>query len=177
MPQIGVLPLQGTILFRKARKRHRITVKKGDNSWAKSLADMRSIGNFLVTLFSNNIKALGDYGFVVADEVPADKKRFIDMKMRERKLQVKVKIGSPLSNTGKTDFYIYKGKLIEGIFIQCRLVKGETVRLSLSKPDIIKVLSFIIRLRQAQADTPFLMEYYWKTSLTKRHWVENRVQF
>ena len=46
------------------------------------------------------------------------------------------------------------------------------VRLSLSKPDIIKVHSFIIRLRRAQADTPYLMEYYWKASLTKRHWGE-----
>ena len=45
------------------------------------------------------------------------------------------------------------------------------VRLSLSKPDIIKVHSFFICLRQAQADTPYLMEYYWKASLTKRHWI------
>jgi len=113
----GGIALAKNDSFSQAQKKAQNYRQKRDKGWAKSLADMRSIGNFLVILFSNNTKALGEYGFVVVDEVPADKKRIIDMKMRERKLQVKVKIGSTLSNTGKTDFYIYKGKLIEGIFI------------------------------------------------------------
>ena len=46
-----------------------------------------------------------------------------------------------------------------------------TVRLSLSNPDKIKVLSFFTRLRQAQADTLYFGEYLWKVPLTKRHWV------
>ena len=86
-----------------------------DKQMAKVLEDTREIGSFLMKLYASTTKALGDYGFEVVDTVEVAKERTIKIAFGGIKLQLKVKTGSTISNTGKTDLNIYKGKLIAGI--------------------------------------------------------------
>ena len=89
--------------------------QKRDKCFAKSLADTNKIGAFLMTLFSENTKALCEYGFEIVDTVKIAKERIIELGKQESRLAFRAKVGSTISNLGTKDLNVYKGKLILGI--------------------------------------------------------------
>ncbi len=65
-------------------------------------------------LFSNNPKALGNWGFVVDDSSQKPKLRTTKLKLGEQITIMSIKLGTTLTNIGKTDLHLYKGKTTSG---------------------------------------------------------------
>ena len=89
--------------------------QRRDKCFAKSLSDTNKIGAFLMTLFTENTKALCEYGFEIVDTVKIAKERIIELGKQESRLAFRAKVGSIISNLGTKDLNVYKGKLIMGI--------------------------------------------------------------
>jgi hypothetical protein len=65
-------------------------------------------------LFSNNPKALGNWGFVVDDSSQKPKLRTTKLKLREQITNKSVVIGSTVTNIGEVDLHLYKGTTTTG---------------------------------------------------------------
>lgn len=85
-----------------------------NNTWSPVLQHLRDIGGFLMEVFVNNPKALGKWGFVVDDSPQKSKLRTTKLKLGETRVIMSVTLGSTLTNTGKTDVHVYKGKTTKG---------------------------------------------------------------
>lgn len=77
--------------------------------WLPVLAHIKTIGNFLMKLYSNNQKALGNWGFVVDENSQKARLRTTKLKLGEQITNKSVIIGSMLTNVGDADLYLYKG--------------------------------------------------------------------
>ncbi|MFT4153507.1 hypothetical protein, partial [Parafilimonas sp.] len=82
--------------------------------WLPVLANVKAIGNYLMKLYSNNQKALGNWGFVVDDSAQKPKLRTTKLKLGEQITIMSIKLGTTLTNIGETDLHIYKGKTTSG---------------------------------------------------------------
>ena len=82
--------------------------------WLPVLENIKTIGNFLMKLFSNNPKALGNWGFVVDDSSQKPKLRTTKLKLGEQINTNAVIIGSSFTNIGNGDLHLYKGKTTTG---------------------------------------------------------------
>ena len=69
--------------------------------WLPVLAHIKTIGGFLMKLYSNNPKALGAWGFVVDDSTQKPKLRTTKLKLGEQITNKSVLIGSTLTNAGR----------------------------------------------------------------------------
>src|SRR5690348_13335468 len=70
---------------------------KRNQVWLPVLEHIKTIGNFLMKLFSNNPKALGNWGFVVDDSSQKPKLRTTKLKLREQITNKSVVIGSTVT--------------------------------------------------------------------------------
>ncbi len=86
-----------------------------NNGWLPTQEHNRGIGQYLVKLYVNNPKKLGDWGFVVDDSPRAPKLRKSVIKPLEKMELTAVTIGSTLTNIGETDLHVYAGKSTSGI--------------------------------------------------------------
>lgn len=77
--------------------------------WLPVLAHIKTIGNFLMNLYSNNPKALGMWGFNVDDSPKQPRQRITKLKIGEQITNKSVVIGSTVSNVGEGDLHLYKG--------------------------------------------------------------------
>ncbi len=107
--------LQKETAFTNAKKKAEEYREKRDNDFVTPLADINQIGAYLMILFKDNTKALGEYGFDVVDTVKVVKERIIDLGIGQNRLAFRTKVGSTMSNLGTKDLNVYKGKLIAGI--------------------------------------------------------------
>ena len=82
--------------------------------WLPALTHIKAIGNYLMKLFSNNPKALGNWGFVVDDSAQKAGLRTTKLKLGEQKTLNGVVIGSTLTNMGEGDVHLYKGRSTTG---------------------------------------------------------------
>lgn len=78
--------------------------------WLPVLAHIKTIGNYLMKLYSNNQKALGNWGFVVDENTQKARVRTTKLRIGEQITTNAVLIGSSFNNTGSGDLYLYKGK-------------------------------------------------------------------
>lgn len=83
--------------------------------WLPVLAHIKTIGSFLMKLYINNQKALGNWGFIVDENTQKPRVRTTKLKLGEQITTNAVLIGSSFNNTGSGDLYLYKGKTTTGI--------------------------------------------------------------
>jgi hypothetical protein len=77
--------------------------------WLPVLAHIKAIGNFLMKLYQNNEKALGDWGFTVDNSPKKPRVRTTKLKIGEQITNKSVVISSTVSNVGEGDLHLYKG--------------------------------------------------------------------
>ena len=77
--------------------------------WLPVLAHIKTIGGFLMKLYTNNPKALGAWGFVVDDSTQKPKLRTTKLKLGEQITSKSVVLGSTITNIGEGDLHLYKG--------------------------------------------------------------------
>jgi hypothetical protein len=82
--------------------------------WLPVLGHIKTIGNFLMKLYANNPKALGNWGFVVDDSARKPSLRTTKLKLGEQITNNSVVIGSTFTNIGEGDLHLYKGKTTTG---------------------------------------------------------------
>jgi hypothetical protein len=107
--------LQKDTDFTNARKKAEEYREKRDNDFVTPLTDINQIGSYLMILFNDNTKALGEYGFDIVDTVKVAKERIINLGIEQSRLAFRTKVGSTMTNLGTKDLIIYKGKLIAGL--------------------------------------------------------------
>ena len=85
-----------------------------DTTFAPVMLHIRAIIKFLMKLYPNNVKALGDYGVTVVLTPKVEKTRKKVVKASTSVLNIRVGIGSTIVNTGTIPLPIYKGATISG---------------------------------------------------------------
>jgi hypothetical protein len=91
--------------------------------WLPVLNHIKTIGNFLMKLYANNPKALGNWGFVVDDSTRKPTLRTTKLKLGEQITNNSVVIGSTFTNIGEGDLHLYRGKTTTGTPVMIH--KGE----------------------------------------------------
>ena len=97
----GALALEKLTAQESDTKSSELEREKRDIKFAPILKDMRSIIQFLMKLYPNNVKELGLYGVTIVLTPKVAKARTIKLSFGQSKLKVKLTIGSIISNTGK----------------------------------------------------------------------------
>jgi hypothetical protein len=82
--------------------------------WNPVLEHIKTIGNFLMKLYANNQKALGNWGFVVDDSPQKPKLRTSKIKPGATAVFNALVIGGTLTNIGTVELHIYRGKTTAG---------------------------------------------------------------
>ena len=82
--------------------------------WQPVLEHIKTIGNFLMKLYSNNPKALGAWGFVVDNSPKKPGLRTSKVKPGETVLFNGLIIGGTLTNIGSGEIHVYRGKTTSG---------------------------------------------------------------
>ena len=82
--------------------------------WLPVTGHMRNIGDYLLNLFKNNSKKLGEWGYTVDDSPRAPKVRITNLKIGETKIINGVTIGGTFTNLGSAALHIYKGRSTSG---------------------------------------------------------------
>ena len=117
--------------------------------WLPVLGHIKDIANFLMKLYSNNPKALGNWGFVVDDSPQKPKLRTTKLKFGEQITMNAVLIGSTFTNIGTGDLHLYKGKSTAGTPIivhageQFGIVKGLSI-ITVVNPSSITEVKFTV---------------------------------
>ena len=93
-------------ITRKASERARLN---RDNKFKPVVKDIRIIARFLLTLYSYNVKILGDYGITVVLTPKAIKTRIKLIKASTSVLNIRVELGSTVLNSGTIPIPIHKG--------------------------------------------------------------------
>jgi hypothetical protein len=88
-----------------------------DINWNPVNKHIHEIGDFLIKLYSNNTKKLGEYGINVDDSPKAPKYRTSKLKLSEQIVIESVVIGGTLINLGNTVLKVYKGGTLTGTVI------------------------------------------------------------
>lgn len=78
---------------------------------------LRSIGNFLMTLYSTNPKELGNWGFTVDDSLRAPKQVVSKVKLSSEVTVSSCTIGGTFKNIGTVSLHVHKGKAASGVGI------------------------------------------------------------
>ena len=144
----GAMAITRDTDFKASKKKAEDYRQKRDKDFITPLADINSIGSFLMALFEDNTKALGEYGFDVIDTVKVVKERIIELGIGESRLAFRAKVGSSTSNLGTKDLNVYKGKLIAGIPLLLKagndliLTKGYSI-FSVNNPSATDTGSFL----------------------------------
>lgn len=74
--------------------------------------NLLSITNFLMKLYVDNEKGLGDYGLKIVSATKVEKIKNLKISLGDSKLKQEVKVGSTIENTGTETINIHKGKTI-----------------------------------------------------------------
>ncbi|MCG3165270.1 MAG: hypothetical protein POELPBGB_01032 [Bacteroidia bacterium] len=85
-----------------------------NNVWLPVVEHVRSIGGFLMGLYNNNPKELGNWGFVVDDSPRAPKQVVSKVKLSSQLKVPSLIIGGTLKNIGTVAIHIYKGASVSG---------------------------------------------------------------
>jgi hypothetical protein len=85
-----------------------------DNEWTPVDGHIHMIGDFLMKLYSNNTKKLGEWGFTVDDSPQKPKYRTSILKLGQQVQIDGVVIGGTLINLLDTPVHVYKGTAISG---------------------------------------------------------------
>ena len=82
--------------------------------WQPVLAHIKTIGGFLMKLYSNNPKALGNWGFLVDESTQKPRLRTSKIKPGDTAAFNGLIIGGTLTNTGPGEIHLYRGKTTTG---------------------------------------------------------------
>jgi hypothetical protein len=82
--------------------------------WLPVMDKIRGIGGFLMKLYPNNPRALGAWGFTIADTGTKAKQVITRIKLSDKTTLKGVVIGGTLKNIGSDDVHIYKGSSTAG---------------------------------------------------------------
>lgn len=85
-----------------------------NNDWNPVMEHVRSIGGFLMELYNNNPKELGNWGYVVDDSPRAPKVVVSKVKLSSQLKVPSLIIGGTLKNIGTVAIHIYKGASVSG---------------------------------------------------------------
>lgn len=85
-----------------------------NNVWSPSVEHLRAIGGFLMALYNDNPKQLGEWGYTIDDSPRAPKEVVSKVKLSDQKTVTNVVIGSTFKNLGTVSLTIYKGKTATG---------------------------------------------------------------
>lgn len=88
-----------------------------NNAMAPVVEHLRAIGNFLMALYSDNPKELGNWGFTVDDSPRAPKQVVSKVKLSSQVVVNSCTIGGTLKNIGNVPLNVYKGKTASGAFV------------------------------------------------------------
>lgn len=99
--------------FKDAERDSETATETRDLVWNPVIGHYKEIGGYLMNLFSNNTKKLGDWGFTVDDSPRAPKVRITNLKIVETKTIVGITIGGTLKNLAGV-IHVYKGKTTSG---------------------------------------------------------------
>ena len=98
-----------------------VSIKSSENAtqqrdilWQPVVEILHGIADYLMNLYGNNSKGLGDWGFVVDNSVAKAKLVVTKLKLAEKITIKGIVIGSTLKNTGTVDIHIYKGSSTTG---------------------------------------------------------------
>lgn len=83
-----------------------------DNLLNPAAANIHLIGDFLKSLYEDNSKGLGEWGFEVDDSPAKVKDRNSTLKLGQKRTYNSILIGSVLTNTGTAAFAVHKGKTV-----------------------------------------------------------------
>ena len=109
--------------FKAAAQQSENETELRNQLWLPVLEHIKTIGNFLMKLYSNNPKTLGLWGFVVDESTQKPRLRTTKLKLGEQISSKSVMIGSTVTNIGESDLHLYKGKATTGTPVT--LHKGE----------------------------------------------------
>jgi hypothetical protein len=82
--------------------------------WKMANEHIHLIGDFLKSIYPNNPRALGEWGFVVDESTSTVKARRVKFMIGETRVLQNTIIGSIVTNLGKGDAIIYQGKGTSG---------------------------------------------------------------
>ena len=83
-------------------------------AWSPVVTSVHGIGNFLLSYYGSNTKAIGAHGFVVDDTAAKAKTMTSTIKLQDKITLKGVIIGSTLVNLSADDIHLYKGKTTTG---------------------------------------------------------------
>ncbi len=83
---------------------------KRNTVWAKPYSNQKDIGTYLVGLYPEDKKTVALWGYDVVDAVPAAKEKTIIVKPLIRRVVSGIVSGTIMTNTGKKDFSVFRGK-------------------------------------------------------------------
>ena len=115
--------------------------------WLPVLAHIKTIGNFLMKLYSNNQKALGNWGFVVDENTHKARLRTSKLKPGETAVFNGLTIGGTLTNVGGNDIHLYRVKTTLGTPViihtgeQFGIIKGYSI-VTITNPSTLMEASF-----------------------------------
>ena len=82
--------------------------------WLPVLAHIKTIGSYLMKLYANNSKALGNWGFSVGESTRKPKLRTSKIKPGKTSVFNGLTIGGTLTNIGAGEIHLYRGKTTTG---------------------------------------------------------------
>lgn len=85
------------------------STEERNNVWNPVMAHMRSIGGFLMSLYSTNPKEVGEWGFTVNDSPRAPKEVVSKVKLGSQLTVRSLIIGGTFKNIGPVPLMVYKG--------------------------------------------------------------------
>ena len=85
-----------------------------NNTWNPVMENLRAIGGFLISLYTNNPKELGDWGFIVDESPRAPKQVVSKVKLGSQITISNLAIGGTFKNLGTVALIVYKGKTATG---------------------------------------------------------------
>jgi hypothetical protein len=88
-----------------------------NNEWLPVVEHLRSIGAFLMALYNNNPKELGNWGFVVDDSPRAPKVVVSKVKLSSSVVISNCIIGGTFKNIGSVPLNVFKGTTATGAFV------------------------------------------------------------
>lgn len=139
------------VIANKAASAAENATEQRDLLWAAPLDHIHKIADYLKSINPTNPRALGDWGFVVDESVAVRKERKVKLIIGETKVVNSIKIGSIVTNMGKGNVLLYKGKEVKGAAVTLKpqdkmgMIKGYST-ITLVNPSTLETGMIVIEL-------------------------------
>jgi hypothetical protein len=104
--------------FSKASRDMETATANRNLKWKPVLAHMRKIAGFLIALYSNSPKRLGDWGFTVVDTLKAPTLITSRILLNSEKIVNGVIIGGSFINKGSEDLILHRGRMVSSTVLR-----------------------------------------------------------